>query len=162
MLLRRLTTIVASLALLASANGCANATKLDDKVPYPKAGADSQRHVLQLPPLAEENDIKLELQVGKTMQVDCNRHSFGASLVEHTVQGWGYPYYEVKNISGPISTRMACPQGAETTKFVAANGTGFIVRYNSKLPVVVYIPKGFELRYRTWQPAHEFQAITSE
>ncbi|MFL9609820.1 serine protease inhibitor ecotin [Methylobacillus sp. Pita2] len=154
-------TALAALALL-MLNGCVHAGKVDEKVPYPKAEAGYQRHVIQLPALAEEHDVKLELQVGKTMQVDCNRHSFGATLVEHTVQGWGYPYYEVDSINGPVSTRMACPPGTEISKFVAANGNGFVVRYNSKLPVVVYIPAGFELRYRTWQPSQEFKTVAPE
>jgi ecotin len=46
---------------------------------------------------------------------------------------------------------MACPPGTENSeKFVAVQGDGYLQRYNSKLPVVVYVPKGFEVRYRTW------------
>ena len=29
-------------------------------------------------------------------------------------------------------------------------GEGFLIRYNSKLPVVVYVPDEFEVRYRIW------------
>jgi ecotin len=34
---------------------------------------------------------------------------------------------------------------------VAVRGEGFLLRYNSKLPVVVYVPNGFEVRYRIWR-----------
>ncbi len=34
---------------------------------------------------------------------------------------------------------------------MAVRGEGFLLRYNSKLPVVVYVPEGFEVRYRIWQ-----------
>ncbi|MCB5189944.1 serine protease inhibitor ecotin [Methylobacillus arboreus] len=156
------TSIITLMALL-SLNGCANAAKIDEKVPYPQAEAGYTRHVIHLSPLKEEEEAtKLELQVGKTLTVDCNRHSFGAKLAEHTVQGWGYPYYRVDHVTGPISTRMACPPGSEKPRFVAANGDGFLLRYNSKLPVVVYLPDGFELRYRTWQAALEFQTAAPE
>ncbi|ABE49564.1 serine protease inhibitor ecotin [Methylobacillus flagellatus] len=161
MSLRPIETAIASLTML-MLQGCAHAGKLDEKVPYPQPADGYQRNVIHLPMLADEENTKLELQVGKTMQVDCNHHSFGATVVEHTVKGWGYPYYEVNSIGGPISTRMACPSGTETSKFVAAHGNGFVVRYNSKLPVVVYIPQGFELRYRTWQPVQEFQTVPQD
>ena len=29
-------------------------------------------------------------------------------------------------------------------------GDGFLLRYNSRLPVVVYVPQGFDVRYRIW------------
>lgn len=155
--------IVFTALTLLMLNGCTHAAeKVDDKVPYPKTEAGYQRHVIQLPALTEEQNAKVELQVGKNMVVDCNHHSFGATLVEYTVQGWGYPYYKVENVSGPVSTRMACPPGAKTSKFITASGNGFVVRYNSKLPIVVYTPAGFELKYRTWKPTQEFQTAAPE
>jgi ecotin len=29
-------------------------------------------------------------------------------------------------------------------------GQGFLQRYDSELPVVTYVPEGFEVRYRIW------------
>mgnify|MGYP002064584123 CR=1 FL=1 len=37
----------------------------------------------------------------------------------------------------------------QVEKFVS--GTPLLIRYNSRLPVVIYAPKGFEIRYRIWQ-----------
>ena len=46
---------------------------------------------------------------------------------------------------------MACPPGQEKTEaFVLVGGEGLLVRYNGKLPVVTYVPEGFEVRYRIW------------
>jgi ecotin len=49
-----------------------------------------------------------------------------------------------------MSTLMAVPPGtAQVTKFVS--GTPLLIRYNSRLPVVIYAPQGSEIRYRIWQ-----------
>jgi len=51
---------------------------------------------------------------------------------------------------------MACPPGdTKTEAFVLVRGTGFKQRYNSKLPVVVYVPKDFEVRFRIWSAGDE-------
>jgi ecotin len=44
---------------------------------------------------------------------------------------------------------MAPPEGAPKVKaFVTA--APLHVRYNSRLPIVVYVPSGYEVRYRIW------------
>lgn len=150
------------LLALASLSACAHAAKLETIAPYPEAEAGYTRYAVHLPQLAAESEAKLEIQVGKTMEVDCNQHSFRAQLAEHSLQGWGYSYYRVENIKGPVSTLMACPGQSKTSRFVAAGGDDFIMRYNSKLPVVVYIPDGFELRYRVWHATPDFENAQPE
>ena len=57
---------------------------------------------------------------------------------------------------GPASTRMACPPGEEQTEaFVQVRGRGFIQPYNSRLPIVTYIPEDFSVRYRIWAAADD-------
>jgi len=52
---------------------------------------------------------------------------------------------------------MACPPSQENTdEFVTVVGDGFLQRYNSRLPMVVYVPEGFELRYRIWVAQDNF------
>ena len=73
----------------------------------------------------------------------------GNAIEQRTLEGWGYSYYVVSGGSNPISTLMAPPEGAPLVKtFVAA--TPLHVRYNSRLPIVVYVPMGYEVRYRIW------------
>jgi ecotin len=44
---------------------------------------------------------------------------------------------------------MAPPEGAPKVKaFVTA--APLHIRYNSRLPIVVYAPSGFQIRYRIW------------
>ena len=47
---------------------------------------------------------------------------------------------------------MACPDGKKTEKFVTAYlGDHSLLRYNSKLPIVVYTPENIEVKYRLWK-----------
>jgi len=119
--------------------------------PYPAAEEGFERMVFRVPAVADESARKVEIIVGKILSVDCNRTSFGGVLEKRVAEGWGYPYYVLGKVGGPMSTLMACPPGTENTdEFVTVNGDGFLQRYNSKLPMVVYVPKGFAVRYRIW------------
>jgi ecotin len=124
---------------------------LEKIAPYPAATTGYQRLVIRLPQRQDETDAKVELLPGKSMQVDCNNTWFNGVLTEHTLSGWGYTYYSLDKIGGPASTRMACPPGQQKhNAFVPVRDEGLLLRYNSKLPIVVYVPNGFELRYRFW------------
>jgi ecotin len=112
--------------------------------PYPPAGKGYKRMVIHLKPLADEDANKLELIIGKTIKVDCNRHWFGGQMTEEIAKGWGFPYFILKSVTGPASTLMAChPDRREQEAFVHVRGDGALLRYNSKLPVVVYVPNDF-------------------
>jgi ecotin len=36
-------------------------------------------------------------------------------------------------------------------RFIAISGEPYLIRYNSRLPIVVYVPEGVEVRYRIWK-----------
>ncbi|MNF15302.1 Ecotin precursor [compost metagenome] len=63
---------------------------------------------------------------------------------------------------GPASTLMACPDNTRKEAFVPVVGDGFMLRYNSKLPVVVYVPDGVQVRYRIWSASAEVKHATVE
>ena len=128
----------------------------DELKPYPAAKEGFERMVFRVPAVDNEADRKVEIVVGKTLLVDCNQTWYGGSLEERVAEGWGYPYWVLAKVGGPASTMMACPPDeARREAFVAVRGEGFLLRYNSKLPVVVYVPKGFEVRYRIWAAGTE-------
>lgn len=119
---------------------------------FPPPAAGQQRNVIALPALADEAGARVELMVGKTLQTDCNQQWFGGELTAETVQGWGYTYYRLADVKGPASTLMACPPGqAPRERFVQVRSDDQLLRYNSRLPLVVYVPDGFEVRYRVWR-----------
>lgn len=126
----------------------------DDKLmkPYPAPASGYQRLVIELAPQSSEDQFKIEILAGKTLPVDCNRVVLGGELNEKVAEGWGYTYYVLEKVAPPASTKMACPPDEQPKQtFVAVRSQQALVRYNSKLPLVVYVPEDFEVRYRVWQ-----------
>lgn len=122
----------------------------DPLKPYPATIDGYQRIVIELPEQDNEHNYKVEIVAGKTMTVDCNNHWFGGQMEEKTVEGWGYNYYQLDEPKGPMATLMGCPESSKKEAFVPIRGQGFLVRYNSKLPLVVFAPKDVEVTYRFW------------
>lgn len=122
---------------------------------FPTAADDMERFVIVLPDKdrGEESDFQVELIPGKVMLTDgVNLMRHGTAITPRPLVGWGYTYYEVTGQDVAMSTMMAAPEGAQATEqFVA--GTSLLIRYNSRLPIVVYAPKGFDVRYRIWTAA---------
>lgn len=140
-----------AIALLAAT--CTSAFASNDILtPFPQAEKGMKRQVIQLPEQKDEAQYKVELLIGKTLEVDCNQHRLGGELSQKTLEGWGYDYYRFDNVTSPVSTMMACPDGKKTKKFVTAYlGDHSLLRYNSKLPIVVYTPENIEVKYRLWK-----------
>ena len=149
---------VAGLALMTSL-GMAQAQSSEvDLAIYPEAKAGMIRHVITLPEDAHEDNLKVEIYAGKTLMVDCNIVVIGADLEEEDVKGWGYPYYVVEDVKEPVQTMMACPKGEKIEEIVGLNfGDDALVRYNSKLPLVVYAPENLTVGYRLWQTDGEIR-----
>lgn len=145
-----------------AATSDANTQPLEKIAPYPKAEKGMKRQVIQLTPQEDESTLKVELLIGQTLEVDCNRHRLGGELASKTLEGWGYDYYVFDKVTSPVSTMMACPDGKKEQKFVTAYlGDAGMVRYNSKLPIVVYTPANVEVKYRIWKAEDKVQdAVT--
>jgi ecotin len=133
----------------------------DNMKAFPAAGEGMVRYVLQLPAQADEIGFKVELIVGKTVETDAgNRYFFGGRIEEETIKGWGFTRYTVSRLGPMAGTLMAVdPNAPKVARFVTLGGAPFIIRYNSRLPVVVYVPEGVEVRYRIWTAGAEVKAI---
>lgn len=130
---------------------------------FPAAGKNEQRVVIRLPKLSHEENSKVELLVGQQKDVDCNLHRMSGDLQEKDLQGWGYSYYRLEQAGPMISTRMACPPKQKLhDSFIPVIGNGYLLRYNSKLPIVVYVPKGFTVKYRLWHAEEENKLASAE
>lgn len=150
------TMIIAVLGAFSFQTNAANdndATKELTHFPLSKDGL--VRHVIILPQKKNESDYKVELIPGKTMSVDCNNHRLMGTLTEEDLQGWGYTYFVFNSDGNTASTMMMCNQ-PNTNKFVT--GQTSIIDYNSKLPIVIYAPEGFDVKYRIWQAGKEKRA----
>lgn len=124
--------------------------------PFPKATEGMVRHVIELKKKSDESKFMVEIIPGKVMNVDCNVHRLMGKLEEKDLQGWGYTYYEFTSDGNTTSTMMMCNKPNEN-RFVS--GDTKIVRYNSKLPIVIYAPQGYEVKYRIWKAEKEKSAV---
>jgi ecotin len=127
--------------------------------PFPQAKKGMARFVIVLPEKkrGEDAGFKVELIPGKTMMTDrVNSYFMGASLEPKNLQGWGYTYYEIKSGGAVGSTLIGVPSGQpQVEKFV--QGKPLLIRYNSRLPIVIYAPKGFEIKYRIWSASKKLR-----
>jgi len=108
--------------------------------------------VISLPKLQDEDAFKVELIIGKTVRTDAgNRYFFGGTLETVSIPGWGYDRYILRKLGPMAGTLMAVdPNAPQVDRFIGL-GRETILRYNSRLPVVVYVPTGTEVRYRLWR-----------
>jgi ecotin len=133
----------------------------DNMQAFPPAEKGMVRYVLQLPQQADESAFKVELMVGKTIQIDAqNTYFFGGRIVEETIEGWGFTRYIVSELGPLAGTLMAVdPNAPKVARFITLAGEPFFIRYNSRLPVVVYVPEGVEVRYRIWTAGADVRAM---
>lgn len=115
---------------------------------YPKAKDNEEQRCITLKPLKDEENYKVEIFITKEMEVDCNYHSLQGEILVKDLQGWGYNYYVFKTEGHILSTQMLCPEESKTKKDIASPSK--LLRYNSKLPIIVYMPKGYKLQYKIW------------
>lgn len=128
---------------------------------FPEAKQGMERFVIVLPhkERSEEGEFQVELVAGQTMMTDgVNVMRMGVQIESRPLVGWGYTFYEVTGKPIAISTLIAPPPGApKVKKFVS--GTPLQINYNSRLPVVIYAPKGIEVRYRIWEAPQEMKPV---
>ena len=126
---------------------------------FPAADDGMQRHIIVLPhkERGEDNSFKVEIVSGKTMLTDgVNQMRLGNAIEPQLLKGWGYTYYEVTGKGLAMSTMMAAPEGSsQVESFVS--GKSILIAYNSRLPVVIYAPAGYEIRYRIWRTVDDFE-----
>jgi len=157
----RLATVCAVAASLAAPAAAPAIPRLDLK-PFPAPAADQLRWVIQLPGVlkpssdpaisANPADWRVELIVGRELEVDCNRQLLRGRIDSEVIPGWGYRIFRVTGGEAVASTRMACPPGqTDIRQFVALAGQPTVVRYNASVPIVIYTPRDLQVRWRLWK-----------
>ncbi len=149
------------LGLLTIAGGVMAQESIDNLKAYPSAEVGMTRFVLHLDPQADEEHYRIQLLVGQTVETDeRNRYFFAGELVEKTVEGWGFGYYYLKELGPMAGTLIGLePDAPKVKRFISLGGEPPLFRYNSRLPVVVYVPTGCEVRYRIWKAEPESKSI---
>lgn len=155
--MKRMCSFVTALLIASTVS----AQAADNLKAFPPADQGMVRYMLQLPPQDDESGFKVELMVGKTVQVDeKNKYFFGGTIEEETIKGWGFPRYVVSKLGPMAGTLMAIdPNAPKVARFITLGGGPHLIRYNSRLPIVVYVPEGVEVRYRIWTAGGEAKAM---
>jgi ecotin len=125
----------------------------DNMKAFPPADEGMARYVINLPEQADETAWRVELLVGKTVQTDAaNRYFFAGTLETETIEGWGFDRHILRQLGPMAGTLMAVdPSVPKVERFITLGGEPRLLRYNSRLPLVVYVPEGVEVRYRFWR-----------
>ena len=125
----------------------------DNMKAFPPPDNGQIRYVIQLAERDGESNYQVELFVGQTVEIDeINQYFFGGQIKKESIVGWGFTRYVVSELGPMAGTRMAVDPNAPTVdRFIRLGGEPYLIRYNSRLPVVVYVPEGVEARYRIWR-----------
>ena len=54
------------------------------------------------------------------------------------------------------------PDRPKVDRFVTLSGPPALLRYNSRLPTVIYVPEGVSVKYRLWRAGPETQEAPSD
>lgn len=136
-----------------------NTVALKELSHFPQAKKGYERFVI-IPDLqgsADAKSVRIEIIPGKTIMADCNRYALMGNLNEAVVEGWGYAYYEYISDGQMISTKMACPDYPLEERFVP--GESRVLDYVKDVPIVVYVPQGFTVKYRIWNADETKEAL---
>jgi ecotin len=154
------TVVMATLLLGFTTVGHAGGTD-DDLVAFPQAEVGMLRFLMHLPSREDESAHKVELIVGQTVETDAhNRYFLGGEIRAESIPGWGYTRYLVDEVGPMAGTRMAVdPNAPKVARFIPLGGPPYLVRYNSRLPIVVYVPIGVEVRYRIWSGGADIKPL---
>lgn len=127
---------------------------------YPKPQEGFKMIKIQVPTINEpenESDRKIEVFVGKVVEVDCNHHMMAGEILSKSINGWGYDYFVVKSKGEAVSVTLKGCFDFKEKRFVHIYPT-LMERYNSESPIVLYVPDNFEVRYRIWETIPEMQS----
>jgi ecotin len=120
---------------------------------FPVAQPGYKIVAIEVPEKPNEKDFKIEALVGKTQEIDCNYYFMMGTSQNLALDGWGYNYTVVTTNGGVSGTKMGCPENSRKMAFVHLSPLMF--DYNSKFPVVIYVPDFCEVKYRIWSANQE-------
>lgn len=119
---------------------------------FPEAQKGMTRFVIVLPHKTREEEIYFNVEIipGRNILTDgVNKVRLDARINIHPLKGWGYSYYDIVGSDRTMSTLMATPAGNKPVNTWVV-GQSMTIGYNSRLPIVIYAPEGYEVAYRIW------------
>jgi ecotin len=133
----------------------------DNMKAFPPAEEGQVRYVIPLEKKLDEAAFKVELVIGKKVKIDSeNSYFFAGQIKSQNIPGWGFTRYVLDDLGPMAGTLMAVRDDVEKVeRFIPLLGEPYLVRYNSRLPIVIYAPEGAEVRYRIWSAAEKLNEI---
>lgn len=117
---------------------------------FPEAEKGYKKLVIEVPHSDNDQNKKIEFTVGKWMDVDgCNYYNLAGRYEKKDLQGWGYDYFVFTTKGEVSSTLMGCPDAKGRNLFVTAAPQ--LVNYNGKLPIVIYVPEGYDVQFKIYK-----------
>ncbi len=134
----------------------ATSYSIDELKRYPAPEKDKKRIAIHLSGKTpkEARNSRVEILVGKKMQVDCNLHIGGSQLQAVTSEVSFLPSIKASTKIQVASTAMACPTRELKEAFV--EGDRLMVQYDSFTPIVIYADKDAVIKYRVWNVSDDF------
>ena len=123
---------------------------LENAKNYPnKAGY--KKHLLYIPKLEnqEETNRKVEIIPEKTLGVNSAVHSLSGKMETGKVEGYNFDYWIFDATVENKVVIETSTKSEKKDKFTIVEKK--LVAYNSRLPIVVYAPEGFEINYKIWE-----------
>lgn len=128
-------------------------SKIDTKI-FPAAEKGYKKMIIEVPYSDNDENKKIEFYVGKWMDVDgCNSFNLMGTYTQKDLEGWGYNYWVFETKGEVRSTMMACPDQEQRHLFVQAAAQ--LVDYNGKMPIVIYIPEGYDVQFKIFKAEKE-------
>jgi ecotin len=116
---------------------------------YPKPDSKSVQKVITLAPIADEDSHYVEIMVGKKTTTDaCNTYVLQGELKVDYAQDSHNHFYKFTTDGTIMSSAVGCLDTKTFEKVAYAQSEN--VKYDSKNPIVVYVPKGYEVDYKIW------------
>lgn len=126
---------------------------------FPKPIDGQRMFAIEVPVTTNDKNYKLEVLVGKTQEVDCNYYFMMGNSEQKSLDGWGYEYTVITSDGGISGTKMGCPDNVKKIDFV--HMAPIMFDYNSRFPIVIYVPEFCEVKYRIWSANDQkYDAVT--
>ncbi|MGR5140234.1 ecotin family protein [Photobacterium sp. DNB23_23_1] len=108
------------------------------------------KHVIQLEATENESqNRRVQIIANSVMNVDCNIKALPMDIERRSLEGWGYSYYVLEKQTDYASTMLACEEEASDQNLQFHSD---LLRYNSKLPLVIYAQDDVGVDHAVWAP----------
>ena len=126
------------------------AQEKDKKIQYPIPQEGWDKIEVALPAIKKGmGEYRVEFTVGFEMETDlCNPYYLIGEWTEHEVKDTDLVYFIASTKGQVVKAMNECPNEKMKSQFVGLKSNSML--HNGGQSLVVYMPEGYQLRYRLW------------